>query len=214
MYLCHGERTCRWVNLCEHADAMFESPNVTTSKTMSWYGQNKQYIQTNKQLITQNINVMIIIPRRNKTFAQYCMKFIIPELKQCITSQKRAIKIFLKHKKEKIQSGVTEKILEISWSFIWNSIIQLEIPVSRIWLSYWLRKFSHRVQWNWKARNVKHCLVEGRWIRCEMTTNCVKINIFMQRLKRNIFNSWLNTLVPDLCDETQKYFYACFSKGK
>ena len=42
------------------------------------------------------------------------MKFIIPELKQCITSQKRAIKIFLKHKKEKIQSGVTEKILEIS----------------------------------------------------------------------------------------------------
>lgn len=101
MYLCHGERTCRWVNLCEHADAMFESPNVTTTKTLWWYGQNKQYIQTNKQLITQNINVAIIIPRRNKTVAQYCMKFIIPELKQCITSQKRAIKIFLEHKKKK-----------------------------------------------------------------------------------------------------------------
>lgn len=134
MYLCHGERTCRWVNLCEHADAMFESPNVTTTKTLWWYGQNKQYIQTNKQLITQNINVAIIIPRRNKTVAQYCMKFIIPELKQCITSQKRAIKIFLEHKKKKIQSGVTEKILEISWTFIWNSIIQLESCITYLTL--------------------------------------------------------------------------------
>lgn len=130
MYLYHGERTCRWVNLCEHADAMFESPNVTTSKTMSWYRQNKQYIQTNKQLITQNINVVIIIPRRNKTFAQYCMKFIIPELKQCITSQKRAIKIFLKHKKKKNSKWRDRKnfrnflILHLEFdNSTWNSCI-------------------------------------------------------------------------------------------
>lgn len=136
------------------------------TKSLSWYWQNKQYIQTKKHLVTQNIKVLIINPRRNNTVTRYYVKFI----QSCNNPTQANWNIFKQeNKKHNYKVAWPKKFQKVpeplKRSTFGISIIQLEISVLSIRLGYWLKVFSNSVKWNWNARNVKHCL----------TTNCVEL---------------------------------------